>query len=75
MAALLSLPTAAQVTRREPAGAEGGGCEALVRQLEGLARGGPVLVFWEDAHWADPTSLKLLGLTIDRVRALRAPWW
>jgi predicted ATPase/class 3 adenylate cyclase len=46
--------------------------EALVRQLEGLARGGPALVVWEDAHWADPTSLELLGVTVDRVRTIHA---
>ena len=43
---------------------------ALLDQLEGLARRNPVLVVFEDAHWADATSLELLDLTIERVRQL-----
>jgi tetratricopeptide (TPR) repeat protein len=44
--------------------------EALIHQLEGLAREQPVLMVFEDAHWADPTSRELLDLTIERVRTL-----
>jgi len=44
--------------------------EALVRQLEGLARRQPVLMVFEDAHWIDPTSRELLDLSIERVRRL-----
>jgi class 3 adenylate cyclase len=44
--------------------------EALIRQLEGLARQQPVLMVFEDAHWIDPTSRELLDLTIERVRSL-----
>jgi class 3 adenylate cyclase len=44
--------------------------EALIRQLEGLAREQPVLMVFEDAHWIDPTSRELLDLTIERVRNL-----
>jgi len=44
--------------------------EALIRQLEGLARQQPVLMVFEDAHWIDPTSRELLDLTIERVRNL-----
>ena len=43
---------------------------ALIEQLEGLARRRPVLLVFEDAHWADPTSLELLGRTLDRIAAL-----
>ena len=35
--------------------------EALVSQIEALARFSPVLMVFEDAHWSDPTSLELLG--------------
>jgi class 3 adenylate cyclase/predicted ATPase len=44
--------------------------EALLRQLEGLARQQPVLMVFEDAHWVDPTSRELLDLTIERIRTL-----
>jgi len=39
--------------------------EALGSQLEALARINPVLVIFEDAHWADPTSLELFVRTAD----------
>ena len=35
--------------------------EALTAQLAGLARQQPVLMIFEDAHWADPTSLEAFG--------------
>jgi predicted ATPase/class 3 adenylate cyclase len=44
--------------------------EALIRQLEGLARQQPVLVVIEDVHWIDPTSRELLDLRVERVRSL-----
>ena len=44
--------------------------EALIRQLEGLARQQPILMVFEDAHWIDPTSRELLDLTVERVRTL-----
>jgi class 3 adenylate cyclase/predicted ATPase len=44
--------------------------EAVVRQLEGLARGQPVVMVFEDAHWIDPTSRELLDLIVERVRSL-----
>jgi class 3 adenylate cyclase/tetratricopeptide (TPR) repeat protein len=43
---------------------------ALLDQIEGLARQQPILLFFEDAHWADATSLELLDLTVERVRQL-----
>jgi class 3 adenylate cyclase/predicted ATPase len=44
--------------------------EALIRQLEGLARPQPVVMVFEDAHWIDPTSRELLDLTVERMRTL-----
>jgi class 3 adenylate cyclase/predicted ATPase len=44
--------------------------EALVSQIEALARSTPVLMVFEDAHWSDPTSLELLGRAVDRIRTL-----
>src|SRR6201993_4003730 len=43
---------------------------ALLDQFEGLARQQPILLAFEDAHWADATSLELLDLTVERVRQL-----
>jgi predicted ATPase len=44
--------------------------EALIRQLEGLARREPVVMVFEDAHWIDPTSRELLDLIVERVSSL-----
>ena len=44
---------------------------ALVSQVEALAHQKPVLMIFEDAHWADPTTLEVFGRTIDRIRTLR----
>jgi len=46
--------------------------EALVSQMEALASQNPVLMIFEDAHWADPTSLEAFGRIVDRLRTLRA---
>jgi class 3 adenylate cyclase/tetratricopeptide (TPR) repeat protein len=43
---------------------------ALLDQFEGLARQQPILLLLEDVHWADATSVELLDLAIERVRAL-----
>jgi class 3 adenylate cyclase/predicted ATPase/RNA polymerase subunit RPABC4/transcription elongation factor Spt4 len=42
----------------------------LIEQLEILARRGPLLMLFEDVQWADPTSLELLTLTIERLQSL-----
>jgi predicted ATPase len=44
--------------------------DALIRQLEGLARQQPVVMVFEDAHWIDSTSRELLDLIVERVRSL-----
>jgi len=43
--------------------------EALTAQIEAFAQRSTMLMIFEDAHWADPTSLEALGRTVDRVRA------
>jgi predicted ATPase len=45
--------------------------EALATRVETLARRTPMLMIFEDAHWADPTSLEALGRAVmDRISAL-----
>ena len=43
--------------------------QALMSQLEGLARQ-PTLMVFEDVHWIDATSLELLGRVVDRAATL-----
>jgi class 3 adenylate cyclase/predicted ATPase len=40
--------------------------DALVAWLAAEAERQPVLVAWEDLHWADPTTLEVLGLVIEQ---------
>jgi class 3 adenylate cyclase/predicted ATPase len=44
--------------------------EALALQLAELASRQLVLMIFEDAHWTDPTSLEVLGRTVDRIKTL-----
>jgi class 3 adenylate cyclase/tetratricopeptide (TPR) repeat protein len=41
--------------------------EALLRQVEGLARQRPVLMIFDDLHWIDPSSRELLDRVTERV--------
>ncbi|WP_170937077.1 MULTISPECIES: AAA family ATPase [Rhodomicrobium] len=43
---------------------------ALLSQIEHLSRKKPLLMIFEDAHWADPSSLELLDLLSERVSEL-----
>ncbi|HXZ02801.1 MAG TPA: AAA family ATPase [Stellaceae bacterium] len=43
----------------------------LVAQAEGLAARQPLLMLFEDIHWADPTTRESLDALIERVPALR----
>ena len=45
--------------------------DALVRQVEILSSSGPLLVIFEDAHWADPTSLELIGRLVGHIASHR----
>ena len=44
----------------------------LEEQLVLLSERSPVLIIFEDAHWADPTSVELMGRILRRVERLRA---
>ena len=41
--------------------------DAIVAWLIELAERTPVLMAWEDLHWADPTTLETLGMLIEQV--------
>jgi class 3 adenylate cyclase/tetratricopeptide (TPR) repeat protein len=45
--------------------------EALLRQVAGLAKRQPVLMVFEDLHWADPSSRELLDLTVEQIEHTR----
>ena len=45
--------------------------DALILQLQALARQNPVLMILEDAHWTDPTSLEVFGQAVSRIATLR----
>ncbi len=42
--------------------------EMLVELLDQLASEKPVLLAIEDLHWADPSTLELIGIILDRIR-------
>jgi predicted ATPase len=44
--------------------------EALTAQMEVLSHSHPILMIFEDVHWLDPTSLEVLGRTVDRLKTL-----
>jgi len=41
-----------------------------LRRLTGLARQQPVLMIFEDLHWADPSSRELLDIPIEQIGRL-----
>ena len=44
--------------------------EALISQVQSLARSKPVLMIFEDAHWTDPASLEVFVRIVDRIATL-----
>jgi class 3 adenylate cyclase/predicted ATPase len=72
VAALLSIPFAGRYPplALSPAQQRRQTLAALLDQFEGLARKQPILLLFEDVHWADPTSIELLDLTVERIRHL-----
>ena len=46
--------------------------EALTKQIKALSRANPVLIIFEDVHWADPTSMEALSRVIEATRTLSA---
>ena len=72
IASLLSIPPGSRCPppKLSPAQQRRQTLSALLDQMEGLAKQKPVLMLFEDVHWADATSLELLNLAIERVRRL-----
>ena len=72
IAAMLSIPMGARYPELNlsPAQQRRQTLFALLDQMEGLARKQPVLMLFEDVHWADATSLEVLDLAIERLRKL-----
>jgi predicted ATPase/class 3 adenylate cyclase len=71
-AALLSIPFSERFPRLalNPAQQRRRTLAALLDQFEYLARQKPILLVFEDAQWADATSLELLDLAVERIRHL-----
>ena len=70
LAELLSLPNAVAELNLSPQRKREVVFAALLHQLEALARGRPVLMVFEDAHWVDPSSREWLDPTLDLVPRL-----
>lgn len=72
LAALLSIPFGDRYPRLalNPAQQRRRTLTALLDQFENLARQKPILLIFEDAHWADATTLELLDLAVERIRRL-----
>jgi class 3 adenylate cyclase len=43
---------------------------SLVNMMAAVAKQQPTVVLFEDAHWADPTTLEALNVLVDRVESL-----
>ena len=73
LAALLGIPTGSRYPPLDlsPERQKARTFEALLVQMEGLARRQPVLSLYKDLHWVDPSTRELLGLIVDRARRLR----
>ncbi|HET6468845.1 MAG TPA: adenylate/guanylate cyclase domain-containing protein [Geminicoccaceae bacterium] len=72
IASLLSIPTGGRypVSNLTPQRQKEETFAALLAQLTGLAAKEPVLVVYEDVHWADPSTLELVDRMIERVQRL-----
>jgi class 3 adenylate cyclase/predicted ATPase len=73
IAALLSIPTTGRYPplKLTPTQQRRQTFAALLDQLESLSRRMPVLWIFEDAQWADASSMELIDLAVDRIRHLQ----
>lgn len=72
VASMLSIPCAARYgdTFMTPQNHKDETLRALVDLTEAAARRQPSVMLFEDLQWADPTTLEVLDLLVDRVRAV-----
>jgi class 3 adenylate cyclase len=73
IAELLSLPNDGRYSTIEisPALRRQKTIEALIAQIEVISRQTPLLMIFEDAHWADPSSLEVFGRLVEKIQTLR----
>ncbi|MSQ48324.1 MAG: hypothetical protein EXR78_08040 [Deltaproteobacteria bacterium] len=73
MAALLSLPSPGHTPplMLSPQKQKQKTYEVLEAWLEEEAERGPVYCVWEDMHWADPSTLEVFSLLLERLPAMR----
>jgi class 3 adenylate cyclase len=72
LAALLMLPAdGLPVVNLSPQRRKERTFEALIRQVERLSEERPLLMLFEDIHWADPSTREILDDLIQRLEALR----
>jgi predicted ATPase len=73
LAEMMSLPNDGRYPAREltPQQRRQKTLEALIGQIEAIARESPVLMIFEDAHWADPSSLEVFRRLVDKIDFLR----
>jgi class 3 adenylate cyclase/predicted ATPase len=73
LADMLSLPNDGRYPKRElvPQQRRQKTMEALIRQIDVIANETPVLMIFEDAHWADPSSLEVFGRLVDSIDSSR----
>ena len=70
IAELLSLPPRYPLPPSTPQRKKEKTFEALLRQIDALARKKPVLMIFEDLHWIDPSSREWLDRAIERLASL-----
>jgi class 3 adenylate cyclase/predicted ATPase len=63
----VSIPAHAPQPPREPQQRKEAMLKALLSYIEGISASGPLLMIVEDIHWADPTSIELIDLVVERV--------
>ncbi|WP_233807192.1 adenylate/guanylate cyclase domain-containing protein [Paraburkholderia sp. HP33-1] len=74
VAALLSIPTGGRypALNLTPQQYKDRTLSTIIAQITGLAMRQPLLILFEDAHWADPSSLEALDHLVDLIATLPA---